>query len=219
MRKSLRDRRHMQSCPLTWCTHTSIEDATNNTTDLFLRSVVRFVRIVVRVLHLLPQLVYLKPQRRIFFLQLAHLVLCIAQMHTVKLLSRASNKTQTITACSCASVCSCSKAAAAAAAAAAKSACCCPPTLAAAGRPLALSGSLSLRIPFVRGLQKKWKKCNGQNVVRGPLQFVHLEPFIFLSFFCPRERTRQTHGHDWWGRCSCCTGRSGCWTYSRDNYA
>ena len=42
---------------------------------------------------------------------------------------------------------------------------------------------------------------------------------FFRSFFCPRERTRQTHGHDWWGRCSCCTGRSGCWTYSRDNCA
>ena len=172
----------MQSCPLTWCSHTSMkmqrEDATNNTRDLFLRSVVRFVRIVVRVLHLLPQLVYLKPQRRIFFLQLAHLVLCIAHMHTVKLLSRASNKTQTITACSCASVCSCSKAAAAAAAAAAKSACCCPPTLAAAGRPLSLSGSPPLRIPFVRGLQKKWKNpCNGQMLFVGRCIF----SFIFLS--------------------------------------
>lgn len=174
----------MQSCPLTWCTHTSIEDATNNTTDLFLRSFVRFIRIVVRVLHLLPQLVYLKPQRRIFFLQLAHLVLCIAHMHTVKLLSRASNKTQTITACSCASVCSCSKAAAAAAAAAAKSACCCPPTLAAAGRPLALSGSLSLCIPFVCGLQKKWKnvtdkmlfvgRCNSCTSNRSFFSFIFL---------------------------------------------
>jgi hypothetical protein len=67
-----------------------------------------------------------------------------------------THKTQTITACRCASFCSCSKAVAAAAAAAAKSVCCWPPTVAAAGPPFVLS--LSLCIPFVRGLQKMENK-------------------------------------------------------------
>jgi hypothetical protein len=117
---------------------------------------VRKVRRVLCLLHLLFHQLYVKSQSRILFLQLAHFFLPNAHMHTVKLPLPRTQQTKTITACSCARFCSCSKADAAAAAAAAKSVCCWPPTVAAAGPPFALS--LSLCIPFVRGLQKMENK-------------------------------------------------------------
>jgi hypothetical protein len=136
----------------------------------------RKVRRVLCLLHLLFHELYVKSKSRILFLQLAHFFLPNAHMHTVKLPLPRPQQTKTITACRCARFSSCSKADAADAAAAAKSVCCWPPTVAAAGPPFALS--LSLCIPFVRGLQKNGKE---KNIVTDK-QFVHL---FNGSFFCP----------------------------------
>ena len=181
MRKSLRHRRHMQSCPVTWCTHMSIEDAINkhNRPLSSQRRALyshRRARSAPSPSAGVPQAAaphFLPPTCAPGPVHCAHAhrqaPLPRKQQNTNNYRLQLCQRLQLLEGC-----CSCCG--------------CCGKV----GLLLSTDVGCSRPAPFTFWFppsphslrawsSKKMEKCNGQNVVRGPLQFVHLEPFIFLS--------------------------------------